>query len=232
MNFLDLVIIGGLLLGGLAGYHKGLINSVIGTLATFVSLLVAFATHKIFTPILNTQLGVGTFVQKILKETMTLPAAKTQPIGNGNPLDKLSVVTNALPPGLQKEFNQMFTNLIHTAVETTIKTIGDAIIQYFTLVIVSMLAFFIIFIISNIVLHYIGNVLTKGFEKNIVGTINNSGGFIAGGMAAYLFVAILTGFIVPLFALYSPTLTRLVNESLLTSYFLNVFVAINNFVGL
>ncbi|HZW82343.1 MAG TPA: CvpA family protein [Candidatus Deferrimicrobium sp.] len=232
MNFLDLVIIGGILLGGLAGYHKGLINSVIGTIATFISLVVAFATYKIFTPILNTQLGVGILIQRILKDTITLPAAKTQPIGNGDPLNKLSLVTNALPVGLQKEFNQMFTNLLHTAVGTTIKTIGDAITQYFTLLIVSMLAFFIIFIITNLVIRLFGNALTSGFDKNIAGTLNNSGGFVAGSMAAFLFIAILTGFIVPLFALYSPTLTRLVNESLLTSYFLNVFMAINNFVGL
>ncbi len=233
MNFLDLVIIGALLLGGLTGYRKGLINSIIGVLSSLISFIAAFATYKSLTPVLHVQLGVGKFVQGVIKESMTIQAQsmQLQPI-KGNVLNQIALITNVLPKDLQKEFDSMFVNLMKSAAGTTIKTLSDAVIQYFTLVILSFLTFFLIFIVTKWLLGFLGMALTKNLDRSIIGNANHSGGFVAGTITSLLFVSILMGFLVPLFAIYPQnTFSRLVDQSLLAPYMTKVFTGITYLLG-
>ncbi len=221
MNFLDLIIIGGFLLGGLTGYRKGLINSMIGTVATLISLATAFAGYKVLIPIFNTQFKIEVLVRSMLKNTLTRQTSNIQPIGN-------APVVDGLPQGLNSEFNRILMNLLHSVAGSTGKIIGDTIVQYISLLIVSMLSYLTIFILTFIVLRYISKILTKGINTSFIGALNSSGGFIAGALAAFMLIGITTCFIVPLFALYSPSLRHLANESLLTPIFVNTFVTMNS----
>jgi len=232
MNFLDLVIIAILLLGGLAGYRKGLIGALIGVAASLVSLVIAFSTYKALTPVLMERFGVGRLVSEALKSTMVLPAVKAQAI-QGNPLDQLAFLTNILPKPLQQEFDSLFAGMMNSAVSSSVKTIGDAVVQYFTTAVVSMIAFSLIFFVSKWLLGVLGKTITRILDRGLTGSLNHTGGFVAGLAAAIILLSIALGILTPLLALdVGPgtvkTMSQLAHNSMLTPLLQKVFVGLTH----
>lgn len=235
MNFLDLIIIGVILLGGLAGYRKGLINALIGVAGSLVSLVIAFSTYKTLTPVLAERLGVGKIVGRVLSSSVSLPATKVQSI-QGTGLDQLSLVTDLLPKPLQQEFNTLFLDMMKSAVSASIKTVGDAVVQYLTLVVVSMITFFLIFVLSKWILGFVGKVITKSSDRSLFGSLNHSGGFLAGVLASTLFISLVLGFLTPLFSVNMgqgvlKTLSLLAHDSVLTPYLVKLFTGLTHSLG-
>ncbi len=234
MNLLDLVIVGLLLLGGLAGYRKGLINAAIGLAASFISFVIAFSTYKKLTPVVA-NLGLGKMVQGAVKSVMSLPAAQGQPI-KGNGLDQLALLTKLLPKPMQNELDAMFIEMMKSSAGATIKNIGEAMIGYITLVVVSMISFFLIFFICNWLLRFLGKSLTGGIGKGLVGSINSFGGFLAGVAASLLSVSVLFGFSGPIFSFnHGPgllqTFSQLAQTSFLIPYLRQVFTGITHWLS-
>lgn len=235
MNFFDLVIVGIVLLGGLAGYRKGLIGAVMGAASSIIAIFIAFSTYKVFSPILSDKFGLGKIIVGILKSVIKLPEIKSEPIV-GNGLGQLGVISDLLPQPLRVEFGTMFSNMMDSAISAKIQNVGDAIIQYLSLAVVSMIAFFLIFIVVKLLLGFVSSVISKQFKHGVIGSVNNSGGFIAGAMASILFIAIVLGFLAPLFSFTADkgvlkTLSTLMQDSLLTPLFQKVFSGLSGLLG-
>ena len=226
MNFLDLVIVGVVLFGGLVGYRKGLINAVIGILSSILSLGIAFATYQNVALILNKDLGLGRIVQSIVRNVLGSESSFLQPL-KGNGLEQLQLITNALPVALQKDLNDTFTAIMKSAIGTAINTFGDAITQFLAQKIITVIAFLLIFMVAKLIIGFVAQLLTNNLDRNIVGSMNHSGGFLLGIVASVLFIAIATGFLVPLLTIYSrSTLTQLLNQSLLTPLFAKLYLGL------
>ncbi|MDA8443292.1 MAG: CvpA family protein [Peptococcaceae bacterium] len=216
MNFLDLVIVGLLLLGGLNGYRKGLIKSVVGIVSSFVSILVALATYKIITPMLHSKLGISKLVQKIVNHNSALPVTGVQPL-QGNGLSQVAGNTSYLPQNLLSGFNSLFVNFMNSALGKTVHSTQDAMVQYISIVVVSIIAFLIIFVLVNWALRALGTLITKAFDHTFLGSLNHSGGFIIGVAGSVLILSITFAFFLPLVALYvnSSSVTGLIKHSIL-----------------
>lgn len=232
MNFLDLVIIGVILLGGLAGYRKGLINALIGMAGSLVSFVVALGTYKTLTPVLFERLGAGKIVGQVLNSSISLPATAGQSI-NGTGLDQLSTVTELLPKPLQQEFNVLILETMKSAVSASVETIRDAMLQYLTLAVVSMVTFFLIFLLSKWILGIVGKAITKSIDRSLFGSLNHSGGFLAGVLASTLLIAIVVGFLFPLLSINLgqgalKTLSDLAHDSVLTPYLAKLFTGLTH----
>lgn len=219
MNFLDIVIIGLLLLGGLDGYRKGLINSLVSVGSIFVAAIVALIGFKQFIPVIDQKLGFGKVIENLVASSFTQSVLASS--GSNNPT---SVVAGLLPPKVQGTVSDLLNNLYNSTVQLPVHNVGTMLARYFTVLLLGVTAFLIIFAICYAALRIIGKLLTRGLDRTIVGGLNHAGGFLFGAIGAIIMLSIAMTFLTPIISIFGEkTFVGLLQQSVLTPYMLKVF---------
>jgi len=199
MNVIDIGILIILILGGIRGYRRGLLLTVVGLGSYLVGLLVATRYYGVVAAFFNQKFGLTEHVSTYLGANSSIPAATAQA---GVPVLHPSQVGTAvaglpIPVFARQELTSSVNDIINLSFQQGITRLGEAITYFFASTIVDALAFLVLCLVVSKLVRMIAGWLTDFSGGSLLGGINRSTGLVAGLATASLLLVVVAGVLVP-----------------------------------
>ena len=223
MNTSDVLILVLILLGALHGYRKGLITGlaqfagiIIGSLVASMEYLRVMQWLKQFLP-LQTWLESGAY-KLVLPSLQEKAGAMTQ--------QGLAKFLEALPPDMKHYLvasNMLGEQPAATLTQGYLENIAHSIAAYISDKILVLLAFILILFLVALIIQVLITVLFVPL-KIFRGAVDRVGGMIFGALGAFLTLAIISGLLLPVIELETPSRgLLLLQRSFFLPYLLQTF---------
>ena len=219
MNFIDILIIGIIMLGALHGYRKGLITGVANFIGTILGFILAAAAYNPVGQWLTTSTPLKGWIEPWVYRS-ALPFVESQASGlQQNVIDKM---LNFIPDGWSSLLSGNL-NGVQVIPQASLEKIAHAFAESVTKNIITVLAFIAVFLTVVIVIQIVTAIVLKPF--GIFGGVLNSGGGLAfGALASILTLSIIIGLFDPLLQLVAQTSgTSMIQEALFYAPLLSIF---------
>jgi len=227
-NFIDFAIIILLMLGGVNGYGKGFIGSIVGFLGSILALVLAVRFYKPFAGLLNAKFGILSGIHSFLTEHLPLPLeVSTAPL-NAAGINLLMIKVNSmvLPQFIKEKIISEAQEIIYGASQLRLTTIGEVLTFIVAITLLNGLALIILWFLLTNLLHLAARLLSKSLDNTFLGGINRLGGFMVGialnALGLMVFFGIFTLFLEVTDQAGSSMLAAIgktVNQSYLVPYF-------------
>lgn len=182
LNFIDFAIIILLFLGGLHGYRKGFIRSIVGFLGSIMALILSIKFHKPFAGLLNEKFGILPVVHRFLIEHLPLPLEVSTASLDTTGLNFLIFKINsmALPQFIKEQVIGEAQKLMLSASQFGLNSIGEILTFIVAMTLLNGFALILLWVLLTNLLQLLAKVLSKSLENTFLGGINRLGGLIVG----------------------------------------------------
>ena len=214
--FLDLILIGIILLSAYLGYKKGLIGVIFKILSFFIAILI---TLLLFKPVSN-YIIQHTNIAQTIENTIVEKFSTTTITEDG------IIISEE-----QEKFPKVITNYINTLIYNSVSESKDALIKFIakdlTNNLIQISCILIIFLVTKIILIFAKVIFEAISELPIIKQFNEIGGTIYGILKGILILLILfsiLSFVLPMWN--SNIILTILNQSILANilYHNNLFL--------
>jgi Colicin V production protein. len=220
VNLVDVIILGFVLLGGLHGYQRGLLTSIVGFLSSIVGFLVAAKEYMPALRWAEQYFPLKEWIEPIIYRLL-LPSvqAKADTIQQ----QALGSILGALP----SEWRSIFENLQGGNLSGTIEKVTHNLAGMLAENILGLIAFGCVFYIVVVIIHIIVSILLHPLGS-WSGSINRGGGLIFGVLSTIIGLSVLIGLISPFLQIgVGGSFNTLVQSSLFSPYLVGIFHALD-----
>lgn len=187
MNWIDIAIIGIIVINIILGWYKGLIRSVVNVVSIVLAFIAAKLYHGTMATVLNDRFDLLSKVKTAISDTFTNVNFKYDAsLTTDQVTDQLSDAPY-LNSFMDKFFSSdKFDNLLEKTTEGFSSSFSDWAAEH----IMNIIGMITVFIIVYIAIRIIGYILAKLFEAPVLKGVNKLSGLLFGG-AKGLFFAML-----------------------------------------
>ena len=218
MNFIDVLIIGFVLLGSLQGYQKGLLTSIVNFLSSIFGFLIAVWQYKVILSWIQQYFPLQEWLEPVIYRAV-LPSVQSK----ADTLQQqfLDSILGLLPSELNSIFST--SNLSSVPLPQTIEQVSHRIAGVLTEHILNLIAFGVVFYAAVLLMQIGFSILLSPFGGR-VGFFNRGGGLFFGGLTSLIGLAVLAGLFFPLFHLgVGGSFKTLIETSYLYPYLMEIF---------
>jgi uncharacterized membrane protein required for colicin V production len=193
MNIFDILILGFVLLGALQGYRKGLITGIVSLLGTLLGLVLAAREYLKVLAWIDKNTPIREWINPFVYKFM-LPSVESQAkIAQQQTLERIlsmfpKELRNLIGSGSVPDF-QSYTQ---SAVQAIAKDLSGIVTDN----LMKMLAFAITFSFIVLIIQIIAFLILSPVGL-LSGTVNRGGGFLLGGISAFIGLAVFIGLFSP-----------------------------------
>ena len=200
---IDILVIGIIALFAFIGYKQGLVKVAIKLVSFFIAIIVAFALYKPVSNIIINNTQIDDNIQNTIIEKIT-------------------------PEGLTKDDNLPSDSNITTKLVDTANSSIETIANTFTVKLIQIVVFLLIFAIVRIALIFITALADLIAKLPIINQFNKLGGFIYGVLKGLLIVYIIFGLLLLTEPLIGDAIKNLIDTSFVSKfvYYNNILVSI------
>lgn len=218
MNFIDVLIIGFVLLGALHGYQRGLLTSVANFLSSIVAFLVAVWQYKAALRWAQQYFPLQQWLEPVVyRAVLPLVQSKADLLQQ----QFLENILGLMPLELRSSFPT--PNLPSVPFPQTIEQVSHGLASMFTEHILNLIAFGVVFYVVLILVQLGFSILLSPFGGRN-GFLNRGGGLLFGGLSSVIGLAVLAGLFFPLMNLgVGGSFNALIQTSYLYPYLVEVF---------
>jgi uncharacterized membrane protein required for colicin V production len=185
MNIVDGIIIGLLVLGGINGFRRGLLVSIIGIVSLFGALSVAYFFGQRVQTLLET-FQVNTTIEQFLNTTVFI----------NNPLFETNLATSNVIQLIEDGLTAIgipsfLTAALNTSINNLNQPLGEALAAGLTNLAMIVLSFVLVYVLTRLLIRLVLKSLVKIVKKNKVSSsIDQTLGFIFGFLRYAVFVMV------------------------------------------
>lgn len=218
MNFLDVLIIGFVLLGALHGYQRGLLTSIANFLSGIVAFLVAVGQYKAALRWAEQFLPLQQWLEPVIYRAV-LPSVQSKADTLQHKF--LENILELLPLELRSYFSS--SNLVSVPLPETIEQVSSRLAGALTEHILNLIAFGLVFYTVVLLMQLGFSIILSPFGGRS-GLLNSGGGLFFGGLSFIIGLAVLAGLLFPLMNLgVGGSFNVLLQTSYLYPYLLEIF---------
>lgn len=220
MNIIDILIIGIILAGALQGYRRGLLYSIAGLIGNIAGFLLAsykyMAVSNWLNQYLQLQQRLGSPIYNLIRPSIESRAGLMQQ-------QALTSLFETLPPELRYFISGTGVQGLKIIPKGTIDQITQRLAGTLAENILHLIAFALVYFVVVAVIKAAVIILLKPLGI-FGGVVNREGGFIFGGLSAFVGLVVIAGLVSPLVKSgLQGTVTSLIEHSYFYPYLLKSF---------
>lgn len=189
MNIVDVLIIGLILLGGLQGYHKGLITGIANLFGSIAGLVIAAYEYVNLLVWAEQRFGLQAWLEPIVYKIIK-PVIEAQVKGVDGKIS--DAITKMFPTEISSVIGTNGANGLSSITQNALQQIGNKIAGGITENILRLLAFAVIFFAVVFLVQVMVKILLAPMGL-FGGTVNKGGGFLLGVVSYFLGLTVLAG---------------------------------------
>lgn len=197
MNIFDILILVFVILGALEGYRRGIISGLISFGASLLGFIFAAKEYIKVLGWLDQYTPLRQWLEPIIYK-MVLPSVEAQ--AQATQQQTLDRILAVIPQELRNLLGSEAAPDFQTYTQNAIQGIAENMTGVFTESVMKILAFVLTYTLILLILNALTALILAPVQR-ITGTLNRGGGFILGGLGAFIGLSVFVGFIAPLITL-------------------------------